>query len=87
MTTAMELNRDHWDEAADVHGASRWQRLRHVTLPLLRPTIRVALILRTVLAFQVFAIVVVLAGQGLTVLPAEAYRWYVTYDNPNVAAV
>ena len=20
-------------------------------------------------------------------LPAEAYRWYVTYDNPNVAAV
>lgn len=74
-------------EAADVHGASRWQRLRHVTLPLLRPSIRVALILRTVLALQVFAIVVVLAGQGLTVLPAEAYRWYVTYDNPNVAAV
>ncbi|MGI8574854.1 MAG: carbohydrate ABC transporter permease [Egibacteraceae bacterium] len=73
-------------EAADVYGAGWWQRFRHVTLPLLRPSIRVALILRTVLAFQVFAIVITLAGRGLTVLSAESYRWYAVYQEENVAA-
>lgn len=73
-------------EAADVYGASWWQRLRHITLPLLRPSIRVALILRTVLAFQVFAIVITLAGRGLTVLSAESYRWYSIYQDENAAA-
>ncbi|MFD0854574.1 carbohydrate ABC transporter permease, partial [Actinomadura adrarensis] len=41
-----------YDEAAQVFGATLWQRLRHVTLPLLRPSIQVALILRTILALQ-----------------------------------
>jgi len=44
------------EEAAEVFGASFWQRLRHVTLPLMRPSIQVALILRTILAFQAFAV-------------------------------
>jgi len=39
-----------------VFGATAWQRLRYVTLPLLRPSLQVALILRTILAFQVFAV-------------------------------
>ena len=33
-------------EAAEVFGASFWQRLRHVTLPMLKPSIQVALLLR-----------------------------------------
>ena len=73
-------------EAAEVFGATFWQRIRHVTLPLLRPSLQVALIIRTILAFQVFAVVVALAGRNLPVLAGEAYNWYGGYRNPNVAA-
>ena len=73
-------------EAADVFGASFFQKVRRVILPMLRPSVQVALILRTILAFQAFAVVIALAGQGLTVLSSEAYRWYSDYRDPNVAA-
>lgn len=75
-----------YDEAAAVFGASAWQRLRHVTLPLLRPSLQVALILRTILAFQIFAVAQALTGQNFPVLVGETYRWYRELQNPNVAA-
>jgi len=75
-----------YGEAAEVFGASGWQRFRHVTLPLLRSSLQVALILRTILAFQVFAVVIALAGRQLPVLAAEAYRYYYDIRSPNVAA-
>ena len=75
-----------YTEAAEVFGATLWQRVRHVTLPLLRPSLQVALIIRTILAFQVFAVVVALAARNLPVLAGEAYNWYGSYRNPNVAA-
>jgi multiple sugar transport system permease protein len=43
-------------EAAEVDGASRWQQFRQVTLPLLVPSIAVALIFRTITALQTFDI-------------------------------
>ncbi|GIW26143.1 carbohydrate ABC transporter permease [Meiothermus sp.] len=43
-------------EAAQVDGASRWQSFWRVTLPLLTPAILVALIFRTITAFQTFDI-------------------------------
>ncbi len=73
-------------EAADVFGATLWQKVRRVILPMLRPSVQVALILRTILAFQAFAVVIALAGSGTTVLSAEAYRWYYDVRNSNVAA-
>lgn len=73
-------------EAADVFGATLWDKVRRVILPLLRPSLQVALILRTILAFQVFAVAMAVAGRGITLLAAEAYRWYGSYRNPNVAA-
>jgi multiple sugar transport system permease protein len=73
-------------EAAEVFGANQWQRIRHVMLPLIRPSLQVALILRTILAFQVFAVVIALAGRAMTVLTAEAYTWYDQNRNTNVAA-
>jgi multiple sugar transport system permease protein len=75
-----------YGEAAEVFGATAWQRFRHVTLPLLRPSMQVALILRTILAFQVFAVVIALAGRQLPVLAEETYRYYYDIRNPNVAA-
>jgi multiple sugar transport system permease protein len=73
-------------EAAEVFGATTWQRVRHVTLPLLRPSLQVALIIRTILAFQAFAVVIALAAYNLPVLAGETYRWYGDLRNPNVAA-
>ncbi len=51
-------------EAARVDGASGWQLLRHVTLPLLRPALVVALVFRTLDAFRVFDLIYVLTGGG-----------------------
>jgi multiple sugar transport system permease protein len=74
-------------EAAELFGATMWQRIRHVILPLLRPSLQVALILRTILAIQVFAVVIALGGGDVvTVLANETYRQYNDFRNPNVAA-
>jgi len=43
-------------EAAEVDGATRWQQFSQVTLPLLMPSIVVALIFRTITALQTFDI-------------------------------
>jgi multiple sugar transport system permease protein len=74
-------------EAAELFGANLWQRIRYVILPMLRPSLQVALILRTILALQVFAVVIALSGGDVvTVLANETYRQYVTFRNSNVAA-
>ena len=52
------------DDAARLDGASALQRFRHITLPLLRPAIVVALIFRTLDALRVFDLVFVLTGGG-----------------------
>jgi ABC-type sugar transport system permease subunit len=43
-------------EAAEVDGASRWQQFWQVTIPMLMPSIIVALIFRTITALQTFDI-------------------------------
>jgi len=74
-------------EAAEVFGASYWQRFRYVMLPLLRPSLQVAMILRTILFFQVFAVVIALGGgEIVTVLANETYRQYFGLRNNNVAS-
>jgi ABC-type sugar transport system permease subunit len=67
------------DEAAAVDGANAWQRFWQIRVPLLRPAILVALIVRTVDAFRVFDIVYILTSGG------PAYKTltitYLTYLN------
>jgi multiple sugar transport system permease protein len=75
-----------YEEAAAVFGASPWRRLWTVTLPLLRPSLQVALILRTILAFQTFAVARALTGDNFPLLVGETYRWYVVLQDPGVAA-
>lgn len=73
-------------EAADVCGATTWQKIRRVVLPMLRPSLQVAVILRTIMAFQTFATVIALAGSGLNVLAGEAQRWATDINDEHVAA-
>jgi multiple sugar transport system permease protein len=51
-------------EAAYVDGASRWQSFTRITLPLLKPTILVAVLLRTMQSFKVFDIIYATTGGG-----------------------
>jgi multiple sugar transport system permease protein len=51
-------------EAGDVDGASKIQQFFRITLPLLKPTILVALLFRTLDAFRIFDLVYVLTGGG-----------------------
>ena len=74
-------------EAGEVFGATLWQRVRYIILPLLRPSLQVALILRTIFALQIFAVVVALSGGDVvTSLANETFRQYSELRNPNVAA-
>jgi multiple sugar transport system permease protein len=51
-------------EAARVDGATRWQIIRRIMIPLLRPAIVVAFLFRTILAFKVFDEVFLLTSGG-----------------------
>ncbi|WP_170387855.1 carbohydrate ABC transporter permease [Ruegeria atlantica] len=73
-------------EAADVFGASRWKQFTRITLPLLRPSLQTALILRVILAFEVFAVVAALGGTIFPVLMGEIYAYQFDLQNGGAAA-
>jgi multiple sugar transport system permease protein len=51
-------------EAARIDGASAWQAFRYVTLPMLKPTIMVALLIRTIFEFRAFDVIWILTQGG-----------------------
>ncbi|WP_448517048.1 carbohydrate ABC transporter permease [Pseudothermotoga sp.] len=73
-------------EAADVFGFSSWKKFFKITLPLLKPSIVSALLIRTLFAFQIFGVVWLLAGRDIPVLAGETFYWYVLRNNRHVAS-
>lgn len=55
---------DEPDEAARVDGANSWQRFRFITLPMLMPTVVVAILLRGIDALKTFDILYATKGKG-----------------------
>ena len=86
LVAGMQLIPKEYAEAADIFGATPWIKLRKITLPLLKPSIQSALILRTVLAFEVFAVVYALGGRNFPVIVGEAFVWQHDNQNYGVAA-
>ncbi|NND92728.1 MAG: sugar ABC transporter permease [Granulosicoccus sp.] len=86
LVSGMGLIPKEYAEAAEVFGASRWQRFIRVTLPMLKPSLQTAMILRVILAFEVFAVVVALGGTNLPVLMSEVFTWQYELRDANVAA-
>ena len=86
LVAGMGLIPKEYGEAAEVFGASRWQRFTRVTLPMLRPSLQTALILRVILAFEVFAVVMALGGTQFPVLMGETYQWQFALQDRGVAA-
>lgn len=86
LIAGLQLIPNEFSEAAEIFGAKPWTRFRKITLPLLKPSLQSALILRTVLAFEVFAVVYALGGRNFPVLAGEAYTWQNENQNYGVAA-
>ena len=70
------------EQAAELDGATGWQRFRHVTLPLLAPALLPAVVLGSVWTFNMFNIIYLVSGgepDGRTeILISEAYKWAFT---------
>jgi multiple sugar transport system permease protein len=75
-----------YGEAAEVFGAGFFQRVRTVILPMLKPSLQVALLFRIIFAFEAFAVVLAITGRAKSTLATEAWRWQVEYFNSHVAA-
>jgi ABC-type sugar transport system permease subunit len=78
---------DEIGEAARLDGAGAVARLWRITLPLLRPAVIAALLLRGVDALRIFATPLVLTGvEGVPVLSSYAYHQWSDYGNDAAAA-
>lgn len=86
LVAGMGLIPKEYYEAAEVFGAGPWKRFLKITLPMLRPSLQTAIILRVILAFEVFAVVAALGGSSLPVLMGETYNWQFNLRDTNVAA-
>ena len=75
-----------YTEAAEVFGAGFFQRLRQIILPMLKPSIQVALLFRIIFAFEAFAVIIAITGRAKTTLATEAWRWQAEYFDSHVAA-
>jgi multiple sugar transport system permease protein len=81
-------------EAAIIDGANRWQRFRHVTLPMLSPTTFLVLILAVISAFQIFDQVYIITlrtvpggvGGSATTLTYYLYRTAFTHSQLGYAS-
>lgn len=62
--TALQALPDSVSEAAQIDGASFWQRVRHITVPLLAPMTFFVVVQALITSFQAFDLVYVLTGGG-----------------------
>jgi raffinose/stachyose/melibiose transport system permease protein len=70
-------------EASQLDGASAWQQLRHVTIPMTRETFAIVTILLITNVFKIFELVYMLTGGG-PVHRSEtlvSYMYFVTFTN------
>jgi len=77
-------------EAADIDGASRWQKFRQVTLPLLKPALVPAIILGVVWTFNMFNVIYLVSGGApenqTNILITEAYYAFKVLGREELAA-
>jgi multiple sugar transport system permease protein len=77
-------------EAARLDGASGWQELRWITLPLLLPSLSVVIVFETIFKLRVFDLIIALTGGGPGTathsLGVVLYRFYFRYFEGGTAA-
>lgn len=72
-------------EAAQIDGASPWEQFRRITMPLLRPTMLVVIILSLIRAVQVFDIIFAFTrgGPGTATLSLVQYIYEIGFASPS----
>ncbi len=73
-------------QAARMLGASRWQAIRQVTLPLLTPAIAAAALLVFLFDFTSFGVILILGGPRFSTLEVEIYYQTIALFNLPMAA-
>ncbi|MFC1708808.1 carbohydrate ABC transporter permease [Candidatus Omnitrophota bacterium] len=73
-------------KAARIDGAGSFYIFRRITLPLLMPSITIAVIIRGIDAFRIFALPLILMGQNLKVIGTFSYLEYMEFNNPYASA-
>jgi multiple sugar transport system permease protein len=68
-------------EAAEIDGASPWQRFRYVTLPMLRPTLLLVLTLGLIGSWQVFDQIFLLGPNNTTVSTPAYLSYQLSFQN------
>ncbi|MFQ5516905.1 MAG: ABC transporter permease [Acidimicrobiia bacterium] len=71
---------ESYEDVAGSLGASGWQRLRHVTLPMLMPALAPASVIVFAFAFGSFEVPLLLGGTFPSALPVLAYRLHTNVD-------
>lgn len=78
---ALQNISDEVDEAAEIDGASAFQRFRLVTVPLLRPTLVLVLTLGLIGTWQVFDQIFLLGSNNQTVISPAYLSYQVSFQN------
>jgi multiple sugar transport system permease protein len=66
-------------DVARVAGASPWQRFKYITLPIILPTVMVAMLFRTIQAMRVYGLIETVAG--CTTVPSLSCLVVTTFNN------
>ena len=92
-TIVLRMVGDFWShldpritQAARVLGASRWGTLRHITFPLLLPSIAASALLVFIFDFTSFGVILVLGGPQYATLEVEIYYQTISLFNLPLAA-
>ncbi|XCY66915.1 sugar ABC transporter permease [Streptococcus iniae] len=78
LATMIGISQDYF-EAAQLDGASRWQRIRHIVIPLVRPTTAYLIVINIIAVLKIFVVIQLLTGGGPN--NASVTMMYYLYQN------
>lgn len=78
LATMIGISPDYF-EAAQLDGATRWQRIRHIIVPLVRPTTAYLIVINIIAVLKIFVVIQLLTGGGPN--NASVTMMYYLYQN------
>ncbi|EGJ27705.1 carbohydrate ABC transporter permease [Streptococcus porcinus] len=89
LATMIGISQDYF-EAAQLDGATRWQRIRHIIIPLVRPTTAYLVVINIIAVLKIFVVIQLLTGGGpnnaSVTMMYYLYQNAFVYNNTGVAA-
>ncbi|WP_138067910.1 carbohydrate ABC transporter permease [Streptococcus pseudoporcinus] len=78
LATMIGISQDYF-EAAQLDGATRWQRIRNIIIPLVRPTTAYLVVINIIAVLKIFVVIQLLTGGGPN--NASVTMMYYLYQN------